>query len=294
MTTISLHNQTIIITGSTTGIGKSTAIEAATITTNTNNMTTISLHNQTIIITGSTTGIGKSTAIEAAKAGAKVIITGRRAELGQTVVDHINNNGGEATFIQADITVESEIETLFSNTAEIYGSIDGVVINAGSYRKHVLGSEGSASETWNNLHDINARSQYITLHYAFKHMKENTGGSIVLVSSIVADTALPVFGDNGLYASTKASNRILGKTAANDGAPYGIRVNTVLPGFIATDIYGGATAEQLYGVFGDMTLLKKIGTPEEIAKPIVFLLSDWASYITGADLVIDGGVLNRV
>eukprot|EP01130_Rhizamoeba_saxonica_P019225 TRINITY_DN9884_c0_g1_i1.p1 TRINITY_DN9884_c0_g1~~TRINITY_DN9884_c0_g1_i1.p1 ORF type:complete len:271 (+),score=81.49 TRINITY_DN9884_c0_g1_i1:39-815(+) len=258
-------------------------------------MSTVSLKNQVIIVTGSTAGIGKSTAIEAAKAGAKVVVTGRRAEKGQAVVDEITDNGGEAIFIQADVTVESDIEALFTSTVEHFGKVDGVVANAGALGKHVLGSDETASEAWDRIHDINAKSQYVTLHYAFKQLKEQgTGGSIVLTSSIVAKAALPLFGDNGLYSSTKSSNLILGKTAALDGAPFGIRVNTVLPGPIATEIMGDVASEEFVAALADLTLLKKVGTAEEIAKPIVFLLSDWASYITGSNLVIDGGCLNSV
>eukprot|EP01130_Rhizamoeba_saxonica_P003097 TRINITY_DN1339_c0_g2_i1.p1 TRINITY_DN1339_c0_g2~~TRINITY_DN1339_c0_g2_i1.p1 ORF type:complete len:259 (+),score=67.22 TRINITY_DN1339_c0_g2_i1:68-844(+) len=258
-------------------------------------MSTVSLQNQVVIVTGSTAGIGKATAIEAANAGAKVVVTGRRTEKGQVVVDQITNNGGEATFIQADITVEADIEALFTSTVEKYGKVDGVVINAGAFGKHVLGSDSNASEAWDNLHNINSRSQYVTLHYAFKQLKaQGTGGSIVLTSSIVAKAALPLFGDNGVYASSKASNQIIAKTAALDGAPFGIRVNAVLPGPVATEVFGDSPPEELLQALAGMTLLKRVGEAGEIAKPIVFLLSDWASYITGADIVIDGGSLNSV
>jgi len=250
------------------------------------------LANKVILIVGGTSGIGKSTAIEAALNGASVVIAGRRIEHGTKVVEAIKKKGGKAVFIQTDVTKEEDVKNLISKTVEVYGRLDGAFNNVGAI--NVLAPlDLLNSNDYHSLIATNLDSVFYCLKYEIQQFKkqrkdnpeDKTVFSIVNNSSAASLAPASNFGH---YSATKAAMDSLTKTAAlENGTNPSIRVNSILPGPIRTEI----VSDDLIKSLEPKIALKRAGKPEEVAKPVVFLLSDHASFITGALLPIDGGLL---
>jgi len=247
------------------------------------------LVGKVVVVTGSTSGLGKATAIEAGRQGAKVVVSGRREAEGLAVVKEITGSGGDAIFVQSDVTKEEDVQRLVAKTVTKYDRIDGAFLNAGTSAApaNIIDTDLSA---WDQVQLTNNTSMFLTLKAVMKQMGSQTpqGGSIVLCSSALSFVAFP---GAGAYSSTKAANETLGRVAAAEGATLGIRVNVVHPGPIETEIWGhmGITKEVADAVFPSATMLQRTGRAIEIAKPVAFLLSDGSSYMTGSSIVVDGG-----
>jgi NAD(P)-dependent dehydrogenase (short-subunit alcohol dehydrogenase family) len=244
------------------------------------------LTGKVIIVTGATSGIGAATATEAAREGGQVVLAGRREERGEAVVARIKQEGGTALFVRTDITKEADVQQLISRTIKEYGRLDGAFNNAG-----VLEAIGPldtiTTESYENLMGVNLRSIYWCIKYEVLEMKKTGGGAIVNCSSIGGTVTAPGF---GAYVSAKHGIIGLTKAAAVDFAADRIRVNCVMPGPVETEIWESFPAgEQWLQGFGQATPMKRHAKPVEIAKPVIFLLSDGASYVTGTQLLIDGG-----
>jgi len=247
------------------------------------------LVGKVVLVTGATSGLGKATAIEAGRQGAKVAVSGRREAEGLAVVKEITNGGGDAIFVKCDVTKEDDVKQLVAKVVEKYGRIDGAYLNAGTSPppSSIIETELSV---WDEVQLANNTSMFLTLKAVMKQMASQTpqGGSIVLCSSTLSLWGSPGV---GAYSTTKAANETLGRVAAAEGAPQGIRVNLVHPGPIETEIWGhmGTTIDQVAGAFSAGTMLARLGRAIEIAKPVTFLLSDGSSYMTGSSIVVDGG-----
>lgn len=242
------------------------------------------LKDKVMIVTGATSGIGAETAVEMAQQGASVVLAGRRVEKGEAVVDRIKSTGGTALFVQTDVTKESDIKNLVEQTVKHYGRLDGAFNNAGTNRQAYLLAD-TPTELFESLYDVNLRSFFLCMKYEILEMKKSGGGAIVNTSSIVGIVTASGYAS---YVACKHGVEGLTKTAAIDYAKDNIRVNTVLPGPIETELWDYIDPT-LLDVFGNLTPMGRYAAPSEVAKPVVFLLSDWASYITGTHLVIDGG-----
>ncbi|PTL80220.1 SDR family NAD(P)-dependent oxidoreductase [Vitiosangium sp. GDMCC 1.1324] len=248
------------------------------------------LKDKVIIVTGATSGIGAATAVEAARQGARVVVAGRRADKGEEVVGLIRANGGQALFVRTDVSQEADIEALIARTVREYGRLDGAFNNAG-----IPGPLGKLAELpaaeYRQLMAINLDSVFLCMRHEIQAMKKTGGGSIVNCASVLGLVAGPGF---GAYSSAKHGLLGMTKAAALDYATEGIRVNAVLPGPIETEIWshiehGGPIRQG----FVDGVPMQRAARSEEVARPVLFLLSDWSTYITGTSLVIDGGYTAR-
>ncbi|GGP64671.1 SDR family NAD(P)-dependent oxidoreductase [Saccharothrix coeruleofusca] len=235
------------------------------------------LANQRALVTGSTSGIGRETALLLAGAGAAVVVSGRDAERGKAVVADIEARGGRAEYVQADLADLDSVREL----AESAGEVDVLVNNAGVFPAASTFEQDLAG--YQLMFDINVRAPYFLTAALAPKMVERGSGSIVNISSLAAARAFP---GTSAYSATKAALESLTRTWALEFA--GVRVNTVTPGPVTTD---GAMTEAADGTDprAAIALLGRVASASEIAEVILFLASPRASYVTGANIFVDGG-----
>ena len=239
---------------------------------------------KSILITGGSRGIGKATAILAAERGWNVAITyvSREPEA-RIAVEQIRAKGAKALGIRSDVASEADVIGMFRTSLEEFGTLDGVVINAGIVAPAMPLRE-MGGERLRNMFDTNILGAYLCAREAVRSMK---GGSIVNVSSLAAKTGSP--GEYVDYAGTKAAMDALTVGLAKEAGPLGIRVNAVRPAFIDTEIHVASGNPQRAHILGAQTPLGRAGTPEEVGEAIVWLLSDASSYVSGALIDVAGG-----
>lgn len=238
------------------------------------------------IVTGGTSGIGRATAEEFARLGAGVVIAARHETAGRDVEDAIRAAGGEATFIACDASKEDEVENLVVQTVEKYGRLDYASNNAAPTPVGKLLPDIEDAD-YKYMMDPVLRGVFLCMKYEIRAMQ--AGGAIVNCSSYASMIGIPGW---SMYSAAKAGVESLTRVAAHECAGNGIRVNNVTLGLITTPM-----SEEVAGMLDQASVeamnghiaMKRQGRPEEVAKPIVFLCSDDASYITGATLLVDGG-----
>jgi NAD(P)-dependent dehydrogenase (short-subunit alcohol dehydrogenase family) len=245
------------------------------------------LEGKVAVVTGGNSGIGLASAKRLHEEGARVVITGRDRKTLDAAASEI---GAGTVAVQSDVSKLEDIERLFSLVESRLGKIDVLFANAGIARF----APYSASQTavFDELFATNVKGVYFTLQKALSHL--NDGASVILNTSVVSSKGTE---NAGIYAATKAAVRSFARTAANELRGRSIRVNAVAPGPISTPIFGrtGMTEEQIQGFEDGLKArvpLGRIGRPEEIAGAVAFLASDDASYITGVELNVDGGMAN--
>jgi NAD(P)-dependent dehydrogenase (short-subunit alcohol dehydrogenase family) len=242
------------------------------------------LKGKVAIVTGASSGIGLSTAKRFVQEGAHVYITGRR----QAELDKAASQIGErVTPVKGDVSSLDDLDALYKKVATDRRKIDIVVANAGFVEWGYL--PAATPEHFDKTFDINARGTFFTVQRALPLM--NDGGSIILVSSCVHLLGIPQY---TVYGATKAAIRSFARSWAAELKNRKIRVNSLSPGATDTPIIDGQfkTKEEVEGVkkyFSEITVLGRLGRPEELASAAFFLASDESSYITGADIVVDGG-----
>jgi len=242
-------------------------------------------------VTGGASGIGRATCELLAREGARVAITDIQDELGSEVAVAIERSGATAAFWHLDVTIEREIVRAFADIEKRFGGIDILVNNAG-----ISGADKPTDELdqaeWDEVQAVNVKGVFLCTKHAVPRLLRRGGGSIVNLSSIYG---LVGTADSPPYHASKAAVRIMSKTDALLYAKRGIRVNSVHPGFIRTPLLernvGGdpdilARLEQLHPV-------GRLGTPEDVANAILFLASDESRFVTGSELVVDGGYTAR-
>lgn len=240
-----------------------------------------SLEGKTILVTGASSGIGRATAIECAKLGAKVIITGRNEERLQQIYAQLEGTGHQ--WISADLSTQEGIESL----VEQMPNVDGLVNNAGISNTKPIGF--IKPEDLEKLFGTNAFAPMMLTKMLLKKKKLNNGASIVFVSSAASinpDVA------NSIYSATKAAIASFSRSCAKELAAKQIRSNSVHPGMVQTEMVQNLVFDE-EELARDMARypLKRYGKPEEIAWAIIYLLSDASAWVTGTQMVIDGGVL---
>jgi len=243
--------------------------------------------NPVVLITGALTGIGRATALAFARQGAKLIISGRRAEEGKAFARELALSGGEAKFVLTDVTDESQIEKLVGEAKSAFGRLDVAVNNAG-----VEGTPGPITEVtvsnYQAVFDANVRGVLFSMKHELPLMLQQGSGSIINISSIVGHVGMP---GASIYTASKHAVEGLTRAAALEAAAGGVRVNAVAPGPIETAMlnrFTGHSAEMKAGLIGMMPA-KRSGTVDEVAAAIVYLASPGAAYVTGQILGIDGG-----
>lgn len=248
------------------------------------------LAGKSAIITGATSGMGKAMAERFVQEGAMLILSGRDLEKGKELEQALSENGGKVKFVAGDVGMLEVNEILVKTAIESYGKLDLIVTNAGMLG---IGSVTDISiEEWQEAINTNLNSVFYLSRFAIPEMQKQGGGTILVNSSIAAFKSFP---NHAAYCASKAALVALVKEMAVDYGPS-IRVNTICPGPVDTPmIWDSAKAfenpETIVQQIAKNTLLKRLGKPEEIASLALFLVSDEASWITGAAYVIDGGIL---
>ncbi len=243
------------------------------------------LEGKAALITGGNGGIGLATARQFVNEGAYVFITGRRDPELAAAVEDIGRN---VTGVQGDVSNLDDLDRLFAQIKREKGKLDIVFANAGVARYARFGT--ITEEYYDSIFNINVKGLLFTVQKALPLMPD--GGSIILNASIVASKG---FSSNSVYSATKAAVRSFARTWTTDLKDRGIRVNAVSPGSIDTpglsDLLASAeTGQERLKMISNSVPLGRLGTPDEIAKAVVFLASDDSSYITGTELFVDGGM----
>jgi NAD(P)-dependent dehydrogenase (short-subunit alcohol dehydrogenase family) len=247
------------------------------------------LDGKVTLVTGGASGIGRATALACASEGARLIIADRHAEGGQQTVHMITENGGEATFVQVDVTQATEVEAMISTAVATYGRLDCAHNNAGiGSRPRVLLHE-LPEESWDRVLDINLKGVWLCMKYEIIQMLAQGGGAIVNTASIMG--LVGSWSRSGAYNASKHGVVGLTKTAALEYAQQGIRVNCVCPGYIRTPLIAEALAShpEMEAQIVARHPVGRMGQPEEIAAAVVWLCSDAASFVTGHTMTVDGG-----
>lgn len=250
------------------------------------------LKDKVILITGSGSGIGKATALLFASEGAKLIINDLSEPHGTDTVREIEAAGGEATFIRSDVTDPADVSAMVDQIIAKYGVIDVLFNNAGISGVGVL--HEIEPEAWDRVVNVNIRGVFLPSKYVIPHMIEAGKGSIINMSSCIAEIGLA---RRASYAATKGAVLALTKSMQVDYAQYHIRVNALLPGTIMTPFVENylktsySNQEEAIKGLQKRQLSEELGLPEDVAKAALFLASDESSFVMGAPLYVDGGVV---
>ncbi len=239
-----------------------------------------------VLITGALTGIGRAAAIAFAEAGNRIVVSGRKQDAGEALVGQLRSLGAEAEFVQADVRNEDDVRRLVDRTVERFGRLDAAVNNAGTEGKPGPVVEQTA-ESYAATFDTNVLGTLLSLKHELRVMTAQGSGSIVNISS--------TYGHEGakgasVYVGSKHAVEGITKSAALEAAGSGVRVNAVAPGPTETGMLNRftGTAERKAALVSGVPL-GRIGEPDEIARAILFLASDAASFVTGQIVTVDGG-----
>jgi len=238
------------------------------------------------LVTGGTSGIGKATAIAFARAGAKVVLAGRREKEGGQVVAEIKKLGDEAAFVRADVAKDADVQAMVKFAVDKFGKLDIAFNNAGVEWKGPLDQATEAE--YRRVFDINVWGVLNSMRHEIPIMLENGGGAIVNNSSVVGHVGLP---ELSIYVGSKHAVEGLTKSVALEFAKQNIRINSVAPGPIATEMWDRVVGEEMSKQIISIVPTARVGASEEIAAAVLYLASDAAKFTTGTSLVVDGGLI---
>ncbi len=246
------------------------------------------MQGKVALITGGNSGIGRGIVHRFVRAGATVAFVGRNQEKGDAVLTEVHDLGGQGGFFAVDLADESAVIKLVDDVSSRFAHLDVVVNNAGiGSRRGGIEKSDPPGVRWQKLRGPNLDSTYFVSAYTLPLLERSGGGAIVNISSTAT-----LHGNWGLYGVAKAAVEALTRSFAVEGAPHGIRVNCVSPGWIATkedeELSAAGTADGEWAM--PPSLFNRMGTPAEIAAAVLFLASDNASFVTGQTLIVDGGL----
>ena len=246
------------------------------------------MNSPVVLITGALTGIGRATALAFAKGGARIVIAGRRDEAGQNLVAELRRLDAEAEYVNADVRHEEDLRSLVDKTVARFGRLDIAVNNAGT-EGHPGPVTEQTAESYAATFDTNVLGVLLSMKHELRVMLPRGSGSIVNVSSAYGRVGVP---GAAVYVGSKHAVEGMTKSAALEVAGTGVRVNVVAPGRTDTAMLTRFTKTDENKAAGIATVpVKRLATPEEIAHVIVFVASANASYMTGASIPVDGGML---
>jgi len=240
--------------------------------------------DKVIIVTGGASGMGRTHCELLAEHGAWVFVCDVNETAGEETANAIRGAGGKADFVRLDVTNETQWTQVVDHVLDKAGRLDVLVNNAGILL--LKSAHETTTEEWDRVFDINVRGVFFGTRAAVPALKVN-GGSIVNVSSIYGLVGAPM---GGAYQASKGAVRLLSKSCAADLAPFNIRVNSVHPGVILTEMTKDLLADpDMLKAFLGPTLLARPGLPREVSQAVLFLASDESSFVVGTEIVVDGG-----
>ncbi len=245
------------------------------------------LEGKVALISGGTGGQGSTEVKLFCQEGAKVVFGDLDDEKGKSLEKEVRNSGGEATYVHLDVTSESDWQNTVSKMIELYGKLNILINNAGVLLTKRL--EETTESDWDFVQSVNSKGVFLGAKSAISSMKDSGGGSIVNISSIAGLVGRPW----SAYVASKGAVRLLTKSIAVQYGPNGIRCNSVHPGIVSDNSMGELTLSQFpfsEKQLLDDTPLKRFAVSEDIAMGVLYLASDESSYVTGTELVIDGGI----
>lgn len=245
-------------------------------------------NGKTVLITGASYGLGEQFAYAFADAGADLILTARSEDLLQNVADSCRAKGREVTAVTGDVSIEDDVRAVVTTGIDTHGKIDVLINNAGIADMRGIAPEHFDSETFNQIISVDLVGAFYFARECGLHMLENGSGSIVNIGSILGSGG----SENGViaYSAAKGGLRNMTLQLGTEWADRGVRVNAVSPGFIVTEMT--RVALEAMGInkwIASRTPMRRVGESHEVANAVMFLASDLASYITGVDLLVDGG-----
>jgi NAD(P)-dependent dehydrogenase (short-subunit alcohol dehydrogenase family) len=246
------------------------------------------MKDKVVIITGGSSGIGQATALAFAQKGVKVVVADILVEAGKGTVKMIKESGGEAMFIETDVTKAGDVEAMVLQAVETYGRLDYAFNNAGIEGVQTPTAD-FPEDIWKKVININLVGVWQCMRHEIPQMLKRDGGVIINNASILG---LVGFANASAYVASKHAVLGLTKTAAIEYATKGIRINAVCPAFIETPMLerGGLTTNpEVYEMLAGLHPMKRLGKPQEVAAAVVWLCSEEASFITGHTMLIDGG-----
>ncbi|MFO7576606.1 MAG: 3-oxoacyl-ACP reductase family protein [Pelovirga sp.] len=245
------------------------------------------LTEKVAVITGAGRGIGRSIALALAAHGADCVLADIDEQNAHSVAEEIRQLGRKALPVKTNVAVQADVEGLVQTTLEVFGRVDILINNAGV--SSPLPLLETSSEEFNRQIDINLKSVFYSCKAVFPAMIKQGSGKIVNIASIAGKRGGGIMGRSA-YAAAKGGVIAFTKAVAREGAPFGINVNAITPGLTATEMTARFTGEQREAIVKGIPL-GRVGLPEDIAKATVFLVSDYADFITGEIMDVDGGFM---
>ena len=244
------------------------------------------------LVTGGASGIGRATALAFAREGARTVVSDVDVEGGGETVRIIEDSGGEATFVKADVTVADEVEALVRQTVDTYGRLDCAFNNAGLERELTNPDRRYSEDTFDTVIDTNLKSVWLCMKREIAQMLEQGSGAIVNTSSVAGLVGIP---SQPIYVASKHAVSGLTKSIAVEFADRGIRINAVCPGLVDTPLMDRiyASNPEMKAQADSWQPIGRTAQPEEIAEAVIWLCSDKASFVVGHMMTVDGGLVVR-